>query len=79
MGISAETPISCITHLLNRGLISAEEADVLRRMVRFRNIIVHGYSAVDPDKVVESRGYFRVLSIVSKLHSLLKAEGLLDP
>jgi len=51
-------------------------------MVRFRNIIVHGYSAVDSDKVVkviESRGYFRVLSIISKLHSLLKAEGLLGP
>jgi len=79
LGISAETPISCITHLLNRGLISAEETDVLRRMVRFRNIIVHGYSAVDPDKVIESRGYFRVLSIISRLHSLLKAEGLLDP
>jgi len=82
LGISTETPISCITHLLNRGFISAEEADVLKRMVRFRNIIVHGYSAVDPDKVakvIETRGYFRILSIIYKLHSLLKAEGLLDP
>ncbi|WP_243668520.1 DUF86 domain-containing protein [Vulcanisaeta sp. JCM 16161] len=58
MGISSETPIHCIDELSRTGLISNDNADLLRRIVRFRNIVVHEYGAIDIERVrgiVESR------------------------
>ncbi len=78
-GTTMETPLSCVAQLQRRGLILLDKAEMLRRLVR---LAVHGYSAVDPDKVakmVESRGYHAVLQTIYRLHRRLAEEGLLDP
>ena len=82
LGESIETPISCITVLERRGLLDGEAADILRRLVRFRNIVVHEYGRIDVERVkriVESRGYTRVLEIIRALHERLREEGVTDP
>ena len=82
LGESVETPISCIGRLERRKLLDAESASVLRRLVRFRNIVVHEYSSIDVGRVrrvVEGRGYHRVLEIIHRLHSRLAREGRADP
>ncbi len=80
--ISAETPIRCIEELESRGMIRSGEADELKKLVRFRNVVVHGYSSIDIGRVrnvLESRGYRRVSKYIVELHRLLEKEGAKDP
>mgnify|MGYP001626278879 CR=1 FL=1 len=82
VGISSETPIRCVEELKRRGLIQAEDAEFLKRVVRFRNVLVHEYTSIDVERVkkaMETRGYVRVLDIVRELHKKLEERGLLDP
>lgn len=44
--------------LVRAGWLPSDQADPMRRMVGFRNVVVHGYTAVDPEilrDVVEHR------------------------
>ena len=82
MGISAETPIHCIDELGRSGFITQGDAELLRRVVRFRNLVVHEYGAIDVVRVrgiVESRGYAMVLGIIRNLHDRLRSMGVVDP
>ncbi|WP_414633180.1 hypothetical protein [Caldivirga sp. UBA161] len=50
--------------------------------MRFRNIIVHEYGAVDTERVriiIESRGYGIALGIIRGLHNKLRGMGIIDP
>ena len=79
--IPVETPIRCIDELEREGLITRDESDMLRRLVRFRNIVVHGYSQIDVDRVrrvVEEQGYRKVLNIVARLVDKLRQRGILN-
>ena len=82
LGITTPTPIRCARELYKRGLLSEDEADLLARLVRFRNIVVHEYGDVDLDRVervLEGRSYVRVLEVLSTLYGKLKNMGLADP
>lgn len=46
-----ETPLRCVDELVREGLIKEEEGDTLRRMIRFRDIVVHRYGDIDVEKV----------------------------
>ncbi|MEL9989957.1 MAG: DUF86 domain-containing protein [Thermoproteus sp.] len=82
LDMSGETPIRCIRNLVGAGLLDADDGEVLRRLVGFRNIVVHEYGEVDVERVrrvVEAGGYVRVAEIIKKLHYELRRRGLLDP
>ncbi len=82
LGEAIETPLSCIAALERRGLLDGDEADTLRRLVRLRNIVVHEYGRIDVERVrriVEGRGYGRVLVLVSRLHERLREAGVSNP
>ena len=82
IGASAETPIRCIEELEQRNIIAPGRAEELKRLVRFRNLIVHGYAPIDLErvkKVFHGRGYRRITEYVLDLHKRLEAEGTLDP
>ncbi|MEM1598215.1 MAG: HepT-like ribonuclease domain-containing protein [Pyrobaculum sp.] len=54
----------------------------MRRLVGFRNIIVHEYGEVDVERVrrvVEAGSYVRVAEIVKRLNDELRRRGLLEP
>jgi len=81
MGAVVETPTSCISELRARGLIDEEESTLLKRLVRFRNLIVHEYGSVDVERVkrvVEGGGYRVVADIIKRLHEKLREEGLVN-
>ncbi len=82
LGVSVETPIRCTQRLEEEGLLEAEEAALLRRLVRFRNLVVHEYGSIDVERVrriMEARGYLDAAEAVRQLHERLRARGLLDP
>lgn len=69
-GISSETPIRCIEELKIRGMIRSEDAEFMKRVVRFRNILVHEYTSIDIERVkraIEAQGYIRALQIINEL------------
>ncbi len=43
--IPVETPIRCIEELAGRDIITLGEAEELKRLVRFRNLVVHEYGS----------------------------------
>lgn len=51
LGASVETPMTCVQALQQRGLLECDEADMLRRLIRFRNIVVHQYGSIDVERV----------------------------
>jgi len=81
-GVSSETPIRCIEELKIRGMIRSEDAEFMKRIVRFRNILVHEYTSIDVERVkraIETRGYIRALQIINELQKKLEESGLIDP
>jgi len=82
LGYSEPTPIRCSRRLSREGLLGGEEAELIARMARFRNIIVHEYGSIDLSRVehiLRSRGYRSVLPVLEKLHRTLEERGLTDP
>jgi len=82
LGVSAETPVRCTEELQRAGLLAPEEASMLRRLIRFRNIVVHEYGSIDVShvrRIVEGRGYREALRMIVALHEKLRGMGLLDP
>jgi uncharacterized protein YutE (UPF0331/DUF86 family) len=50
----------------------------MKRVVRFRNILVHEYTSIDIERVkraIETQGYIRALQIINELQKKLKKVG----
>ena len=80
--ISSETPIHCIYELERIGLIKEVDADLLRELVSFRNIVVYEYGSIDVRRVmntIDSQGYKRAYVIIKDLHKKLEESKSFDP
>ncbi|NAZ12730.1 MAG: DUF86 domain-containing protein [Desulfurococcales archaeon] len=80
--LSSETPIHCIYELERIGLIKNDDADLLRKLIRFRNIVVYEYGSIDVRHVmniIDSQGYKKAYVIIKDLHKKLEESKLLDP
>jgi len=54
----------------------------LRKLVRFRNIVVYEYGSIDVRHVmniIDSQGYKKAYVIIKDLHEKLEESKLLDP
>lgn len=51
--VAASNYAACFQELEQRGVLSADLAGKLRKMIRFRNILVHRYWEVDDQRVLE--------------------------
>jgi uncharacterized protein YutE (UPF0331/DUF86 family) len=63
-------------------MIRSEDAEFMKRVVRFRNILVHEYTSIDIERIkraIETQGYIRALQIINELQKKLEKSGLLDP
>jgi uncharacterized protein YutE (UPF0331/DUF86 family) len=63
-------------------MIRSEDAEFMKRVVRFRNILVHEYTSIDIERIkraIETQGYIRALQIINELQNKLEKSGLLDP
>ena len=82
LGETVETPVRCVSRLRDRGLLGGEEAEMFKRLIRFRNIVVHEYASIDVERVksiVEGEGYRKALEAIHRLHRVLAGMGVLDP
>ncbi len=82
VGVAAETPIRCTEKLKGQGLLKQDEAELLKKVVRFRNVVVHEYAEIDLEKIrviMEKRLYHKTLETLYKLHNRLVERGLVDP
>lgn len=64
------------------GLIKNNDADLLRKLIRFRNIVFHEYGSIDVRRVmniIDSQGYKRAYVIIKDLHKKLEESKLFDP
>ena len=62
-------------------MLSRQEAEKLKRIVRFRDIVVHEYTSIDVSRVkaiLESRGYREAVAIAYTIARSLLSRGL-DP
>ncbi|MGC9131646.1 MAG: HepT-like ribonuclease domain-containing protein, partial [Pyrobaculum sp.] len=69
----------CVDVLHREGLLGEQDARLLKKMIRFRNIGVHQYGAIDVEKVekvLSSRGYREVPRILTTFHTKLREMGL---
>jgi uncharacterized protein YutE (UPF0331/DUF86 family) len=81
LGYAASTPRDAARYLLDEGLLTSEEYQLVRRVAAFRNIIVHEYVAVDMDtvrRIVEAREYRKVALLAAKLAAKASERGI-DP
>ncbi|MCE4611288.1 MAG: DUF86 domain-containing protein [Desulfurococcales archaeon] len=81
LGYAPETPSEAARLLADEGLITREELELVRRVIGFRNIVVHEYTAVDINlvkRILEERAYRRLATLAAKLLEEAKRKNL-DP
>lgn len=81
MGYAPDSPGEAARIILEEGLISGEDYDFIRRLIGFRNVVVHAYMDVDMDlvrSIVGGREYRRVALLASRLLEAAMERGL-DP
>ena len=63
------------------GVLESNEMEEFRKMVGFRNIVVHGYIGIDKDRlsrVLINRLYLSIYDIALKIINFAKSKGI-DP
>ena len=81
LGYAPSTPIEAIEFLVREKVLSDEEAKFLRKVVGFRNVVVHEYQSVNRTIVAEilmDRKYLELAKLAKKLVDKAKRRGL-DP
>lgn len=81
IGYAPESPGEAARILLEEGLISVEDYEFIRRLIGFRNVVVHAYTEVDLDlvkRIVGRREYHGVALLASRLLEAAVKRGL-DP
>ena len=81
LGHPPSTPIDAARHLLNTGVMSSEDLALFRRVLGFRNVVIHEYVSIDlglVERVLRSREYRRVLELAEKVFRELAKRGC-DP
>ncbi len=62
------------------GLVTSEEEALIKSLVGFKNVVVHGYASLDlnvVDEILRSRSYRRVLELALALRD--RARHYWDP
>ena len=81
LGLEVEGYIDAGSKLARAGLLSGDEFNRYRAVVRFRNIVIHQYAAVDIGvirRIIGKREYREVAKIAVKLVEELRRRGV-DP
>lgn len=81
LGYQPTSPREAARSLVAEGLLNHHEADLVRRVAGFSNIVVHEYATVDTELVktiIRGREYRRVATLAARLLERAEAKGL-DP
>jgi len=69
LGYAPSTPSEALQSLLNEGVITVSEVEFLKKVIGFRNIVVHEYVDVDlsiVDDILRNRKYRELVYIAEK-------------
>lgn len=81
LGHPPATPVDAATSLVVNGVLSEEDFKLFKRILGFKNIVVHEYVSVDlklVDSILRGRRYRDVLLLAEKIFKYVSARGL-DP
>ena len=81
LGYSPESPGEAARLLADEGLLAGDDLDFARRLIGFRNILVHEYERIDMElvrRILEAREYRRVAALAARLLEEARRRGL-DP
>ena len=81
LGFAPSTPMEAIEHLTRESVLTRDEAMFLRKVVGFRNIVIHEYQAVNRAivaKILSEREYLELAKLAKKLIEEAKRRNL-DP
>ena len=81
LGYSPESPGEAARLLADEGLLAGDDLDFARRLIGFRNILVHEYERIYMElvrRILEAREYRRVAALAARLLEEARRRGL-DP
>ena len=81
LGHAPSSSSEAVEVLVAEGILTREEASFIRRLIGFRNIVVHEYFGVDMGlvrRVVERGEYRRVAALAAEILDRARARGV-DP
>jgi len=81
LGLQSSTYVDAGRKLLGEGLLGVEDFNDYKKIVGFRNVVVHAYLAVNlsiGDEVLRERKFFKAVELAEKLWRGLKERGI-DP
>ena len=81
LGYTPSTPVEAVESLLGEGLLSRSEAELLRKVIGFRNIVVHEYQRVSRElvaRILAEKRYVELARLAKKLVEEVQRRGL-DP
>lgn len=79
LGYRPTSPREAARSLVAEGLLDPREADLVRRVAGFKDIVVHEYATVDTELVktiIRGREYRRVAMLAARLLERAEAKGL---
>ncbi len=82
LGYAPSAPIEAIEILTRENVLPREEAELLRKVVGFRNIVVHEYLRIDRDivaRILGERRYLKLVDIAKKILEEARKRGLARP
>lgn len=82
LGYSPSSGSRAASILRQESVIDANGERLLRSIIGFRNIIVHGYAGIRldlVDEVLQERKYHEALELAEKIVEGLRSRGLIDP
>ncbi len=71
-GLECASPRSCFEGLLREGVVSAEEEEILARILRMRNILVHIYDEEEARRLAEEIAEGPYASLMERILARLK-------
>ena len=70
LGHPPSTPIDAAKYLAEKNVMTRRDLEFFRKVLGFRNIVVHEYTSVDislVDRILRSREYRRVMTLAEKI------------
>ncbi len=81
LGHPPTTPLDAARHLVEAGVMTKDELEFFRRVLGFRNIVVHQYTSIDieiVDSILKRREYRKVLELAEAVFKRMVKRGF-DP
>ncbi len=81
LGHPPSTPVDAARYLVEMNIMTREDLDFFRKVLGFRNVVVHEYASIDleiVDRILKNREYRKVMMLAEKIFREIAKRGV-DP